>query len=88
MNAETLKAKLEQSAQDCAAIADLWRELIPTFCPDERQFKLWLSRHTFDAVVHGVQETSGKLLRMGTMTPEHLVRFASRCMIDHKKATR
>jgi hypothetical protein len=88
MNAETLKANMERSQKDCAVIADLWRSLVPTFCPDERQFKLWLSRHSFDTVVHGVQETSAKLLRMGTMTPEHMLRFASRCMIDRQVVAR
>jgi hypothetical protein len=86
MNAATIQERITQQQQDCAALEALWRELIPSFCPSSEQFKLWLIRFGFETASYGVTETAAKRLRMGTtMSADHMLRFASRVMIDRAK---
>ncbi len=80
MNAIELKERITRQREDITALVELWKELIPSFLPSNDQFKLWHVRHGFEVSAYAIQETGAKLLSLGTMTPEHLVRFTSSVM--------
>ena len=58
----------------------LWERLLPLPAPPERQFNLWLEMHPAHVVRHGVIETAKKFTRLGAMSEDHAIRFASKCM--------
>jgi len=58
-----------------------WGSLIPHYLPAPKQFDLWLGRHDYTTVLHAITQTAKKAIKLnGTMTPEHMVRFASKVM--------
>ena len=83
MNAETLSVEIDRRTSEVTTLRKFWNSLIPTDCPDEYQFNIWLDLHTFDSVVYGVRETARKYRTLGSMTAQHMVRFASKCMNSH-----
>jgi hypothetical protein len=79
--------KLERKQEECASLMELWRQCIDGFCPHTRQFMLWLHLHTFAHAIHGVEVTAKKYASLNrNMTPEFLVRFASKVMNTAKSA--
>jgi len=78
--AQELTQTLERQRVEVAALMELWRTMVGSECPADRQFFLWLSRHNFQTVAASVQETAAKKARRGTMDADHAVRFASRVM--------
>jgi hypothetical protein len=74
-----LKNQVQQRHEECAALKELWLSLMPEFCPDEKQFAVWLSLHQLERVVYSAKRTASKFARLnGAMTLEHAVRFCSK----------
>lgn len=70
------------------SLMELWRSLIPNFCPSEFQFNLWLQIHDFNAGIigWGIKELAFKFhRRRGHMDGDYMVRFVS-SVINRKKS--
>jgi hypothetical protein len=64
-----------------SALIDLWTTMLGT-PPSDEQFALWTALHTPEVVRLGILRTAAKNLSLGkTMTPDHTIRFASKCML-------
>jgi hypothetical protein len=61
-------------------LIELWGRVLPLPAPPQRQFALWREMHAADTVRHGILETAKKHAKLGTMTEDHAIRFASKCM--------
>ncbi|MGA8734950.1 MAG: hypothetical protein WB558_13605 [Terriglobales bacterium] len=71
-------------------LMELWKTLIPNFCPTEGQFNLWLAMYDCDdeLLKWGIKETASKFYRRkGAMSGDYLVRFMSDILIK-KNATK
>jgi hypothetical protein len=77
MSGKELQERLSGQQAELIGLIHLWRELIPSYQPPDAQFKFWRIRHGFEVMHYSIEETAAKLLSLGTMTPEHLVRFCS-----------
>jgi hypothetical protein len=81
MSTDTLTIALNRREDEINALKNTWALLIPAFCPEDHQFALWLELHGSQTVLHGIRETAKKYARLnGEMTPDHALRFASKCM--------
>ena len=79
MTPADVRAQLQQRTEECVVLKQLWQSVIPEFCPDDRQFGVWLGLHNFERMVNAVKSTGAKCARLsGAMTPEHSVKFCSR----------
>jgi hypothetical protein len=70
-------------------LMELWKTLIPNFCPTERQFNLWLATYGCDEELlkWGIKETASKFYRKhGAMSGDYLVRFMSSILIKKNAA--
>jgi hypothetical protein len=86
MTPEQLKNQLERQRTEVASLTELWLTVVGSDCPVQRQFFLWLSRHSFHVVAVSIQETGAKKARRGAMDTDHAVRFASRVMNEKAAA--
>lgn len=64
----------------------LWERTLGT-PPSTTQFVIWLESHTADIVRQAILKTATKNQTVGgTMSDDHKVRFASKCMITRSAA--
>jgi hypothetical protein len=85
MTPSELLQQLSNRQQECDALAALWKSVINSECPDDHQFCIWLGLHDFNTVVFGLRETAATYQRLKKqMTPEHLLRYASKTMNAQK----
>jgi hypothetical protein len=64
----------------------LWSRLLGE-TPSDQQFDLWAALHSPEVVRRGILKTTQKNLSVGgTMTADHKVRFAAKCMITASAA--
>jgi hypothetical protein len=66
--------------QERDAVLALWQELIPRWSPSPMQVERWLDYHAFTTLIFAVRQTARKNDSMRWMTPEHLIRYASKTM--------
>jgi hypothetical protein len=61
-------------------LAELWKSLVPSRCPTDYQFNLWLQLHDMDVdlIAWGIKELACKYHRRnGQMDQEYMVKFVS-----------
>jgi hypothetical protein len=62
-------------------LIELWEKVLGT-PPSEKQFVIWSESHAPDVIRHGILKASVKNQQMGgTMSLDHAIRFASKCML-------
>lgn len=62
-------------------LKQLWSHVLGDL-PSDQQFDLWAALHSVDIVRQGILKTAQKNLSTGgTMSTDHKIRFASKCML-------
>jgi hypothetical protein len=62
-------------------LKELWTTTIG-LAPTDEQFALWLAMHEVEVIRTSILKTAARNLQVGrTMTPDHLLRFASKVML-------
>jgi hypothetical protein len=70
------------------SLITLWNALFPDYTPPKSQFALWIEMNGQDITRQCIVATGKKYLSMDcTMTPEHMTRYASACMVNRKNHT-
>ena len=66
----------------------LWNSLFPNYTPPKTQFVLWDEMNGQEVTRQCIVATGKKYLSMDCqMSPEHMTRYASACMVNRKKNT-
>ena len=74
-----------ETQDEIDAVTEFWASSLPKLpLPNLPQLKLWLQSHNLSTVGYGIGEAGKKNLKLGgSMTVDHAVRFASKCMNTH-----
>jgi hypothetical protein len=74
-----------ETQDEIAAVTKFWVSSLPKLpLPNLPQLKLWLQSHNLSTVGYGIGEAGKKNLKLGgSMTVDHAIRFASKCMNTH-----
>lgn len=79
MTPQDLKLHVEKRREEVTALCNFWHSLFPEFSPGAQQMRVWLDLHNFDRVVHAIQRTAAKNVKLnGSMSLEHAVKFCSK----------
>jgi len=88
MTTDTIKTSRQR---DIETLADHWAKSLPGVeVVSDEQLSLWLKIHgDFGVVVYGIQECAKRYRRrLGLMSADHAVKFASKCMLARSAQAR
>jgi hypothetical protein len=73
---------MQQKRETASALADLWRLIVTGPVPEEKQFIIWLGRHTEDVLCDAIEITARKSAvaqtqDSRTMSIDDLIRYTS-----------